>query len=220
MGIRILLVDDHALVRQGVRALLEGQDGFEVVGEAENGREAVAKTRELGPDIVLMDVAMPVLNGIEATRLIKKEMPGVKVVALSTYSDDDYIFKVLKAGASGYIIKGATASELYSALRSVSEGNPFFSPVISRKMMDSYLREDSSKEQVRSRDSLTAREREVLQLIAEGNTNNDVAGSMGISVKTVETHRAHVMSKLGLHDVTGLIKYAIKHGIVMVDRVR
>jgi len=220
MGIRIMLVDDHTLVRHGVKALLESQEGFDVVGEAENGREAVIKVRELIPDVVIMDIAMPVLNGIEATRQIKKEFPAVRVIALSMYTDDDYIYKVLKAGASGYVVKSAPAPELFAAVRSASAGNPFFSPVISRKMMENYLKDDSAKEQSRGQENLTSREREVLQLVAEGNTNNEVAQSLEISVKTVETHRAHIMSKLGLRDVGGLIRYAVKHGMVMLESKR
>jgi two-component system, NarL family, response regulator NreC len=213
--VKILLVDDHTIVRQGLRALLESQEGFQVVGEADNGRDAVKKAQELQPDVVIMDIAMPILNGLEATRQIKKIMPDVKIVALTMYNDEEYVFQILKSGASGYLIKETAANELITAINSVKGGNPFFSPLISRKIMESYLREDSEKKA--EGDKLTNREKEVLQLIAEGYTNNEIGKLMGISVKTVETHRAHIMSKLDIHDVAGLIKYAIKKGLVVLD---
>lgn len=216
----VLIVDDHTILRQGLRAILESHDGFRVAGEAENGREAVRKATELKPDIVLMDIAMPVLNGLEATRQIKKLLPETKVLALTMYYDEEYVFQILKAGASGYLVKETAAGELMQAMRSVYGGTPFFSPVISRKIMESYLREDSEKGAPSEAVKLTSREKEVLQLIAEGYTNNEIAGLMGISVKTVETHRAHIMSKLDIHDVAGLIKYAIKKGIVVLDTGR
>ncbi|HEY3346658.1 MAG TPA: response regulator transcription factor [Nitrospirota bacterium] len=213
--LKILLVDDHTIVRQGLRALLESQEGFQVVGEADNGRDAVKKAQELQPDVVIMDIAMPILNGLEATRQIKKIMPEVKIVALTMYNDEEYVFQILKSGASGYLIKETAANELITAINSVKGGNPFFSPLISRKIMESYLREDSEKKA--EGDKLTNREKEVLQLIAEGYTNNEIGNLMGISVKTVETHRAHIMSKLDIHDMAGLIKYAIKKGLVILD---
>ncbi len=216
-NIKLLIVDDHAIVRQGLRALLEAQDGLSIVAEAENGRDAVKKVRELAPDVVIMDIAMPILNGLEATRQIKRLNPAVKVLALTMYNDEEYIFQILKSGAAGYLIKESSASELISAIRAVHGGNPYFSPVISRKIMDSYLREDGEQKAGREPDKLTNREKEVLQLIAEGYTNNEIGNFMKISVKTVETHRAHVMNKLDLHDVAGLIKYAIKNGLVVLD---
>ncbi|MHB8173878.1 MAG: response regulator [Nitrospirota bacterium] len=216
-NIKLLIVDDHAIVRQGLRALLEAQDGLSIVAEAENGRDAVKKVRELAPDVVIMDIAMPILNGLEATRQIKRLNPAVKVLGLTMYNDDEYIFQILKSGASGYLIKESSASELISAIRAVHGGNPYFSPVISRKIMDSYLREAGEQKAGREPDKLTNREKEVLQLIAEGYTNNEIGNFMKISVKTVETHRAHVMNKLDLHDVAGLIKYAIKKGLVVLD---
>lgn len=217
-GIKVLLVDDHTLVRQGVRALLEASGGFIVVGEAENGREAVRKAAELAPDVVLMDVAMPILNGVEAARQIKNATPRVMIIALSMHSDEEYVFQILKAGASGYILKDSTAADLAAAIRSVYGGNPYFSPVISRKIMDSYLNESQEAKPGAGDDRLTGREKETLQLIAEGYTNNEAAKLMNISVKTVETHRANIMSKLDIHDVAGLIKYAIRKGLVVVDR--
>ncbi len=218
--VKILIVDDHAIVRQGLRALLEAQDGLEVIAEAENGRDAVKKVHDLAPDVVIMDIAMPILNGLEATRQIKRLKPGIKVLALTMYNDENYIFQILKSGASGYLTKECSAGELITAIRSVHGGSPYFSPAISRKIMDSYLREDSEKNAGREPDKLTNREKEVLQLIAEGYTNSEIGGFMKISVKTVETHRAHIMNKLDLHDVAGLIKYAIKKGIVVLDNTR
>ena len=215
--LKILLVDDHTIVRQGLKALLEAQSGFIIVGEAENGREAVKKAQELNPDIVIMDIAMPVLNGLEATRQIKRALPDTSVLALTMYNDEEYVFQILKSGASGYLIKETAANELIAAILSIKSGNPFFSPSISRKIMESYLNEDEDKKGKGETDKLTNREKEVLQLIAEGYTNNEIASLMGISVKTVETHRAHVMSKLNIHDVAGLIKYAIKKGLVVLD---
>ncbi len=218
--VKILIVDDHAIVRQGIRALLDAQDGLEVIGEAENGRDAVKKTHDLAPDVVIMDIAMPILNGLEATRQIKRLRPGVKVLALTMYNEENYIFQILKSGASGYLTKECSAGELIAAIRSVNVGSPYFSPAISRKIMDSYLRDDGEKNAGREPDKLTNREKEALQLIAEGYTNSEIGGFMKISVKTVETHRAHIMNKLDLHDVAGLIKYAIRKGIVMLDDTR
>ena len=217
-GIKVLVVDDHMLVRHGIKAILEAEKGFSVVGEAENGREAVSKAAELAPDVVLMDIAMPILNGVEATRQIKSALPRVNVIALSMYSDEEYIFQVLKAGASGYLLKDTSGPDLISAVRSVYGGSPFFSPLVSRKIMDSYLNEDPDNKAGTGTDRLTSREKETLQLIAEGYTNNEAGKLMKISVKTVATHRAHIMAKLGIHDVAGLIKYAIKKGLVVLDK--
>ncbi len=216
-SVRILVVDDHTIVRQGLKALLEAQPGFQVVGEADNGREAVKKAQELSPEVVIMDIAMPILNGLEATRQIKRVLPETKVIALTMYNDEEYVFQILKSGASGYLIKETAVNELITAIRSIRMGNPFFSPAISRKIMESYLREDAEKKPKGESDKLTNREKEVLQLIAEGYTNNEIGNLMNISVKTVETHRAHIMSKLDIHDVAGLIKYAIKKGLVVID---
>lgn len=215
-NIRVLVVDDHSLVREGVRALIGTQRGIEVVGEAENGKDAVKKARDLLPDVVVMDLGMPVLNGIEATRQIVKALPRTRVLVLTMHSDEKYVFQALKAGASGYLLKTCTASELTGAILSVHGGNPYFSPSISRKIMDSYLSEDDAMTKNAQPGNLTGREREVLQLIAEGYSNTKVSELMGISVKTVETHRSNIMKKLGVHDVTGLVKYAIKRGIIIL----
>ncbi len=215
-NIKVLVVDDHALVREGVRALIESQEGIEVVGEAENGKEALKKTLELLPDVVVMDLGMPVMNGIEATRQIVKTLPKTRVLALTMHADEKYVFQTLKAGASGYILKTCTASELAEAIQSVHIGNPHFSPAVSRKIMDSYLSEVDTLTKNAQPDHLTGREREVLQLLAEGYSNTKVAELMEISVKTVETHRANIMKKIGAHDVTGLVKYAIKRGMIVL----
>lgn len=214
--IRVLLVDDHAIVRQGLRAILDSMEGFDVVGEAENGRDAVEKTRQLAPDVVVMDLVMPVLNGIESTRQIRKMMPKTKVVALTMHTDEKYVFQVLKAGASGYVLKSGPAQDLAKAIESVHGGNPYFSPAISRKIMDSYLSEEEPEKVLPKGEKITSREMEVLQLIAEGYTNTRISQLMGISVKTVETHRTHIMNKLDIHDVAGLVKYAIKIGLVVI----
>ncbi|MGA2192801.1 MAG: response regulator transcription factor [Nitrospirota bacterium] len=219
-SVKILIADDHTIVRQGLKALLEAQPGFQVIGEAENGREAVKKAQELVPDVIIMDIAMPILNGLEATRQIKRMLPDVKVLALTMHNDEEYVFQILKSGASGYLVKETAANELITAVQSVKSGNPFFSPLISRKIMESYLKDDEEKKARMEPDKLTNREKEVLQLIAEGYTNNEIANLMNISVKTVETHRAHIMSKLDIHDVAGLIKYAIRKGLVVLDAGR
>jgi len=213
--IRVLIVDDHAIVRDGIKAAIEALGGFSVVGEAENGKEAVSRTRELNPDVVIMDIGMPVLNGIEATRQIVKTVPGTRVLMLSMHNDEKYIFQSLKAGATGYVLKGSGMVELVDAIRSVRGGNPYFSPSVSRKIMDSYLSDEDTKKKGGRADILTGREREVLQLIAEGYSNVKIAELIGISPKTVETHRSNMMKKLGVHDVAGLVKYAIKQGIII-----
>jgi len=213
--IKVLVVDDHVLIRQGIRALIESVEGIEVVGEAENGKEALKKSIELLPDVVIMDLGMPVLNGIEATRQIMKALPRTRILALTAHADEKYVFQTLKAGASGYLLKTCTASELAEAVLSVCAGNPHFSPAVSRKIMDRYLSGEDALSKNAQPDHLTEREREVLQLIAEGYSNVKVAELMGISVKTVETHRANIMKKIGAHDVTGLVKYAIKRGIIV-----
>jgi two-component system, NarL family, response regulator NreC len=214
-GIRVLVADDHAIVRDGIKAAVGAVGDISVVGEAENGKEAVSMTRELTPDIVIMDIGMPVLNGIEATRQITKAFPGAKVLILTMHNDDKYIFQSLKAGATGYVLKGSGMAELIDAIRSIHSGNPYFSPPVSRKIMESYLSDEDTKKKGGRSEILTGREREVLQLIAEGYSNLKTAELIGISPKTVETHRSNIMKKLGVHDVAGLVKYAIKQGIII-----
>lgn len=213
--INVLLADDHTVVRQGLRVLLEGEPDIVVVGEAGTGRQAVGLAKKLLPDIVVMDIAMPLLNGLEATRQILKETPSSKVIILSSYSDDEYVHELTEAGAAGYLLKQTAAADLVKAIREACKGNAFFSPAISRRLMDHYRQTLVKGVPVRRRaDVLTSRETEVLQLIAEGRANKQIAAELGISIKTVEKHRQQLMNKVGLHDIAGLTRYAIAKGIV------
>jgi DNA-binding NarL/FixJ family response regulator len=213
--ITTLLADDHTVVRQGLRALLQAEPDIEVVGEAESGRHALQMTKQLRPEVVVMDIAMPQLNGIEATRQIIKECPATKVLILSSYSDDEYVHLLTSAGAAGYLIKQTAANDLIKAIREVSKGNSFFSPSISKRMLDYYREAYLKGKPLRKHaEPLTSREMEVLQLVAEGKANKQIASDLGISIKTVEKHRQQVMNKLNLHDVTGLTRYAIAKGII------
>ncbi len=213
--IRVLLADDHTIVRQGLRALLDSQEDIEVVGEAENGREAFEKTKQIAPDIVVLDITMPNLNGIEATRQIKKLNPEIKVIVLTVHDNEEYVHQVLQAGASGYLLKESAVSDLVSAINAVKKGDIFLSPAISKVVVKDYIRHaEEGSEDFDSLGKLTGREREVLQLIAEGHTNREVARLLKLSVKTVDVHRSHIKEKLQIHDTAGLIKYAIKKGII------
>lgn len=212
--IKILLVEDHTIVRQGLRSLLEQNSGMEVIGEAENGKEAVQKAENLKPDIVLMDVSMPLLNGIEATRQIKKHWPEIKVLILTMHTTEEYIFQILRAGASGYIVKKAAHQELITAIHAVNRGDKFLSPSISKKVIEEYILKAGETIEQDSFERLTAREREVLQLISEGESNREIAERLFLSVKTVETHKANVMEKLELRTNADLIKYALRKGII------
>jgi DNA-binding NarL/FixJ family response regulator len=213
--IRILLADDHTLVRSGIRSLLEDEPGLSVIGEAEDGRVAVTMACKLKPDVVIMDIAMPLLNGLEATRQIKMQCPGVKVLILSMHDNEEYIRQVLEAGAMGYILKDAAARELISAIQSVYRGEAVLSPAVTRLVIEDYLRWGGTRPQEES-DSLSPREREVLQLIAEGYTNKQIAEILSISIKTVQAHRNNLMQKLDLHDRGELIKYAIQKKIIEI----
>jgi len=212
--IGVLLVDDHTLVRKGLRSLLEGEEGMEVLGEAQDGREAIQKVEELHPDVVLMDIAMPVLNGLEATRQIKKRFPEVRVVALTMHAAEEYIFRILRAGASGYVVKQAAPAELVSAIEVVYRGDSFLSPSISSKVVEEYIRQAELMAEADGYDRLTGRERQVLQLIAEGHPNREIAELLHISATTVASHRAHLMEKLGIHSTAGLTQYAVRRGLV------
>jgi len=213
--IRILLADDHTLVRSGIRSLLEDEPGLDVIGEAEDGRTAVSMASQLKPDVVIMDIAMPLLNGLEATRQIKIQCPDVKVLILSMHDNEEYIRQVLEAGAMGYILKDAAARELISAVQSVYRGEAVLSPAVTRLVIEDYLRWGGTRPQDEG-DGLSPREREVLQLIAEGYTNKQIAEILSISIKTVQAHRNSLMGKLDLHDRGELIKYAIQKKIIEI----
>ena len=213
--ITVLLADDHTIVRQGFRALLEAEQDIAIVGEAETGRQAVQLARKLRPDVVVMDIAMPLLNGLEATRQIIENVPSTKVLILSSYSDDEYVHQLSEAGAVGYLLKQTAVTDLLKAIHEATKGNTFFSPAISRRLIDHYRQRLLKGGPVRKRTDLpTGRKAEVLQLIAEGKANKQIAAELNISIKTVENHRQHLMNKLNIHDIAGLTRYAIANGII------
>lgn len=218
--ITVLVADDHTIVRRGLVSLLSLGEGIQVIGEAPDGRAAVDLTMQKDPDVVLMDISMPVLNGLEATARIKKQAPHVRVLILSAYDNDEYITQVVRSGANGYLLKNSSAEELYAAIRSVASGHAFFSPAVSKVIADSYVRGSAPEaEPVRPSDSrLTSREREILQLVAEGHTHQSVADQLHISVRTVDTHCGNIMKKLDIHDSAGLVTYAIKNGILILPK--
>jgi two-component system response regulator NreC len=211
---RILLADDHGVVRKGLRFLLERQPGFEVVGEAGDGREAVRVADTENPDIVIMDIAMPLLNGIDATAQILKRNPKIGVIILSMHSDEDYLLSALNAGAKGYLLKESAEVDLVRAVEAVAKGTPFFSPEIAKTMLEDYMRFLQQRNLQDSYDLLTEREKEVLQLLAEGKSNKEVATILDISVYTVDTHRLHLMQKLSLHNTAEIVLYAVRKKII------
>jgi len=215
--IKVLVADDHTILRQGIKSLLANEEEIEVIGEAKNGREALTIIEETLPDVILMDIAMPGLNGLEATRRIKKRFPRMKVLVLTMYTNEEYIFQILNAGANGYLVKETAFQDLISAIKAVYKNEAFMSPSISKKVINSYIKRAQNDEQ-ETCEILTTREREILQLIAEGNSSKKIAELLFISPKTVETHRTHIMDKLNIHNRTGLVKYAIRKGIVDVDK--
>lgn len=216
--ITVLIADDHTIVRRGLRSLLQTENDIEVVGEAETGRQAVQLAMALRPDVVLMDIAMPVLSGLEATRQIARQAPFSRVLILSSYNDDEYVHEVTEAGGAGYLLKQADFSDVVRAIREAKKGNAFFSPAISRRLTERYRETIVAGVLVKKRtDLLTSRELEVLQLIAEGESNKQIAAELGISVKTVERHRQRLMDKLAIHDVAGLTRYAISRGLVEIN---
>ncbi len=216
--IKVLIVDDHAVLRQALRLLLETHSEVEVTGEARNGREAVDIAERTKPDVVLMDMVMPGLNGLEATRQLKKRVPNARVLILTGYAEDEQVLAALRAGAAGYVIKRSDVTELLLAIQAVHRGNTYFSSSISESMMtNDYLWRARDGEAKAGLDTLTGREREVLQLIAEGHSNQAIARELFISVKTVEAHKAHIMTKLRANNRTDLIRYAIRRGIVRLD---
>jgi two-component system response regulator NreC len=214
--IRVLVVDDHTIVRDGICALLALAGDIEVVGEAANGRDAVDMARELAPDVVLMDIAMPVLGGLEATRRIHKECPGIKVVALTQFGDRDYVFPFIEAGALGFLTKASASSELTSAIRCVYRGESFLSPAVAKLMIEDYQQAAATRDRIDSYDQLTDREKEVLKLVAEGYTTQEIATALVISPKTVEGHRTSLMAKLDLHNRIDVVKYALRKGLIDV----
>jgi DNA-binding NarL/FixJ family response regulator len=212
--IRVLVVDDHTIVREGVRLLLEAQADIEVIGEAADGQQALKLVRQFRPDLVVMDIQMPNLNGLEATRTIKQEFPQIHILALTMYESDDYFFQVLNAGASGYVLKKAASADLLTAIRAVHSGDVFLYPSVARRLVSDYLGRVKSGEEKNSYDGLTAREREVLKLIAEGHTNQVIAEKLVISPSTVQTHRTRIMQRLNLHSRAELIQYARRKGLL------
>jgi DNA-binding NarL/FixJ family response regulator len=213
-AIRILLADDHTVVRKGLRLLLESVPEFQVIADASSGREAVALAEQHIPDVVVMDVAMPILNGIEAARQITAKLPQTAVVFLSMHGDESYVLRALKAGARAYLLKDSAEYDLIQAVKAVSEGKAFFSPAISKMLVEDYMRQMRERGVEDSYELLTTREREVLQLLAEGKSNKDAAALLNLSLYTVETHRSNIFQKLNLHSGAELILYAIRKGVI------
>jgi len=212
--VRILLADDHTVMRNGLRLLLERQPNLQVVGEAADGRQAVSLCETVNPDVVVMDIAMPNLNGIEAARQIVNHNPRTAIAILSMHSDESYVIRALKAGARAYLLKDSAEADLLAAVRALTDGKSFFSPAISKILVEDYMRQLESRGAEDTYELLTNREREVLQLLAEGRTNKEVANMLNLSLYTVETHRAHILQKLNLHSVPELILYAVRKGII------
>jgi len=212
--VRIVLADDHTVMRNGLRLLLERQPNLQVIGEASDGRQAVALSESANPDVVIMDIAMPNLNGIEAARQIVNRNPKTAIAILSMHSDESYVIRALKAGARAYLLKDSAEADLLAAVRALTEGKSFFSPAISKILVEDYMRQLESRGAEDSYELLTNREREILQLLAEGRTNKEVANMLNLSLYTVETHRTHILQKLNLHSVPELILYAVRKGII------
>jgi DNA-binding NarL/FixJ family response regulator len=212
--VRVLIADDHEVVRLGLRAIALGDPSFEVCGEAGDGRAAVSEAIRLKPDVVVLDVSMPVLNGLEATRQILKALPRTEVLVLTVHDSENIVREALQAGARGFVLKNEASQHLLAALRTVSTHKPWFTASVSELVLAGYLRRDLRRTGTEPRTQLTQREREVLQLLAEGRSNKEVAAELQIGLKTVETHRANIMNKLGLHSVADLVRYAIRNGIV------
>ena len=212
MSIRVILADDHVLIRAGLRALLQSLPNVSVIGEASTGHEAVEVVAREQPDVVLMDIAMPDLNGLDAAARIVKQWPGVRVIILSMHGNEEYVGQALDAGATGYLLKGAEPAELELALKAVMRGETYLTPSVSKALVDEYVAR--RKEQSSPLQDLTSRQREILQLIAEGSSTKAIARKLNLSIKTVETHRSELMRRLDIHDVAGLVRYAIKTGLV------
>lgn len=212
--IRVLIADDHGLVREGVRLLLQSQADIEVVAEAANGREAVKKAGELLPDLVLMDIAMPEMNGLEATRVIKLQWPQVEVLALTMHDDYEYFLELLHHGASGCVLKGASSAQLLAAIHAVHEGGVYIHPSVAKNLVADYVHRMEPGEEKARYDGLSERERQVLKLVAEGKTSQEVADELVLSVNTVQTHRAHIMAKLNFRNRGDIVRYALKKGLI------
>ncbi len=210
--IRVLVADDHTLVRAGIRSLLEGLENVEVVGEAGDGQEAVRLAESLRPDVLLLDVGMPGLNGLDVAARLATQDASIRVLILSMHTSEEYVLRALRAGCAGYLLKGSAVAELEIAVRAVARGETYLSPAVSKHVMDDYVRRTGGATD--PIDALTPRQREVLQLVAEGNTSKDIADRLGVSFKTVEAHRAQIMERLGLHDVAGLVRFAMRMGLV------
>ena len=215
-AIRVLLADDHALVRAGIRALLEKLPGIAVVGEADNGRQALELIKKSAPNLILLDISMTELSGLEALPRIVKDFPDAKVLILSAHANEEYVIRALRSGAAGYMLKDAAAAELRVAIDSVIQDKTYLSPSISRTVIDSYLKRVGGS--FSPLEQLTARQREILQLVAEGKNTKEIAGLLGISIKTVEAHRLQLMARLDIHDVPGLVRYAIRSGLVSSEK--
>ena len=215
--IKVLIADDHAIVREGIRMILASHEDIEVVGEAADGRETIAQVEKLAPDVVLMDIAMPGLGGLEATLEIVRSHPASKVLVLTQYDDSEYIFRFLKAGAAGYVLKKTVGSDLVSAIRAVAQGKSFIDPTVADKVIKGFLERPEAGSDDTLYDRLSDREKMVFKLIAEGYTSRQIADTLFLSIKTVMTHRANIMEKLGLHNRAELIKYAIRRGIITSD---
>ena len=212
--IRILLADDHNVMRRGLRLLLERQPGFTVVAEAADGREAVEQAEAAKPDVVVLDIAMPNLGGIEAAQRINAVLPQTAIVVLSMHADEGYVLRALKAGVKGYLLKDSAETDLIDAIKAVHEGKAFFSPEISRMLVEDYMREIRTRRTEDSYELLTPREREILQMLAEGKSNKDIAGSLNLSLYTIETHRRNLQEKLNLHSFPELVLYAVRKGVI------
>jgi DNA-binding NarL/FixJ family response regulator len=219
---RLLIADDHGVVREGIRLVLKSSPDYRIVAEAEDGEQAVEFTREHHPDVVIMDISMPKLNGIEATAIIRKENPAIKIIILTVHEDEEYVYQILRAGASGYVLKSAGKKEIFAAIRSAVSGGRFFSPGVSDIIIDGFVRRANEQESqpghmpARTRSQLTKRETEILRFIAQGLTNRKIAEALFLSVRTVNTHRTNLMQKLDIHDTAGLVRHAIESGLVQL----
>ncbi|MBI4686317.1 MAG: response regulator transcription factor [Nitrospirae bacterium] len=214
MNLKVFIADDHKMFRDGLKAQLGNVNGIAIVGEASNGHDAVRIAQELMPDVVVLDIAMPLLNGIEATRQIRKSLPESKVIVLSMHADHIYVKEAIKAGAHGYLLKEESFEQLVEAVKTIMNGKIYLSKSLEDSMLEDFVRQIRAGELDRTADPLTDRERQILQLIAEGNTSREIADVLNISASTIDTHRKHIMDKLSIHTTAGLVKYAIKHGIV------